>query len=159
MPTANRRRSDPLDPDANLDGYSSDELEETIFGPDPEKPRERAPRRRNAPRVAAPRANKFCHACATTLDARAEICPDCGVRQPTGRRTSESDRSRTVAALLALASLPLGGIGLHKFYLGNVAAGVLCVLFFWTGIPWLVSLFNLISLLRMSDERFAERYG
>lgn len=159
MPTANRRRPDPLDPDVNLDGYTSDELEETVFGPDPERPRDRTPRRRSAPRAQAPPATKFCHACAATLDARAELCPSCGVRQPGTRRAAESDRSRTIAALMALASLLLGGIGLHKFYLGNTAAGVLCVLFFWTGIPWLVSLFNLVSLLRMSDERFTERYG
>ena len=167
MPTANRRRADPLDPDASLDGYSSEQLEESLFGPDPEARRDARKAERDGrcagaqarrPRAAAPQ-TKFCHACAATLDARAEICPGCGVRQPAVRRRASSDLSRTVAAVLALVSLVAGGIGLHKFYTGRVAAGVLCVLFFWTGIPWIVSLVNLFSFVRMSDERFSELYG
>jgi TM2 domain-containing membrane protein YozV len=125
-------------------------------GPDRPRP---AARRRTASRPAAP-ATKFCHACAERLDARAELCPHCGVRQPALRgRAPHADRTRTMAAVLALVSLFLGGIGLHKFYLGQRAAGVLCILFFWTGIPWLVSLVNLASLLTMTDERFEEKYG
>ena len=158
MPTANRRRIDPLDPDADriLDRLSSDELEESVFGPDPTKPRER---RRAAPRAAPrPRPTKFCHACAETLDAQAEICPSCGVRQP-GRTSRKPRRDRTTAALLALASLFLGGVMLHKFYLDRAGAGVLSVIFFWTGIPWIVSLVNLISFLTSDDETFQERYG
>lgn len=155
MPTANRRRPDPLDPDVDLDGYSSDELEETVFGPDPSRPRERAPRRRTASRPAAPRATKFCHACATTLDARAELCPGCGVRQPTGYAPT-TDKSRVAAALIAFF---LGWFGGQKFYLGRPGAGILCVLFFWTTIPSLIGLYDAIVLLTMSDERFAQRYG
>ena len=158
MPTQNsRRRSyDPLDPDADLDRLSSDELEETIFGPDPERPRRREAR---APRAAAPRPTKFCHACADTLDARAELCPSCGVRQPTGSMRRGPKRDRTTAALLAVASLALGGVMLHKFYLGRTGAGVLSILFFWTGIPWIVSLVNLIKYLTVDDETFQERYA
>ncbi|HEX9953223.1 MAG TPA: TM2 domain-containing protein [Rubricoccaceae bacterium] len=157
--TTDRHRLDPTDPDADLDGLSSDELEDTVFGPDPARPRRRAARPsapRSTPR-AAPRPTKFCHACAERLDARAELCPTCGVRQP-GRRRS-SDRDRTTAAVLALVSLFLGGVMLHKFYLGRTGAGILSLLFFWTGIPWIASLVHLVRFLTMDDEQFEDRYA
>ena len=78
---------------------------------------------------------KHCYACAAILDVRAELCPKCGVRQPAlpgaiavapATAVAPSTRSRTTAGLFALL---LGGIGVHKFYLGRVAAGVLYVLF------------------------------
>jgi TM2 domain-containing membrane protein YozV len=65
-----------------------------------------------------------------------------------------------MAALLAVVSVVFFlGVGLHKFYLGRTAAGVLSVLFFWTGIPWVVALVNTFSLLTMTDEQFDEQYG
>ena len=161
--TTDRHRLDPTDPDADLDGLSSDELEDTVFGPDPERPRRRTARPtasratlRATPR-AAPQPTKFCHACAERLDARAEICTTCGVRQP-GRRRS-SGRDRTTAAVLALVSLFLGGVMLHKFYLGRTGAGILSLLFFWTGIPWLLSLVHFVRFLTMDDGQFEDRYA
>ncbi len=163
MTSDQRRRLDPSDPDADLDRFSSDELEDTAFGPDPERRRaERAAGRqteREARRARAEvRPTKFCHACATTLDARAEICPSCGVRQAgmSGRR---STRDRTTAAVLALVALFAGGVMIDRFYLGRTGAGILSVLFFWTGIPWVLSLVHLIQFLTMTDERFDETYG
>jgi TM2 domain-containing membrane protein YozV len=155
MPTVDRRRPDPLDPDADLDGFTSDELEESLFGADPDRPRRPAPRRA-ASRPAAP-ATKFCHACASTLDARAEICPDCGVRQPAlRRRAPHADRSRFTAALLAFF---VGAFGVHKFYLGRTGAGIAYLLFFWTAIPAFLGFVDFIILLTMTDERFDEKYG
>ena len=80
-----------------------------------------------------PANQKYCHACAAVLDHRAEICPKCGVRQHGAPApTTRSSRSRIAAALFALF---LGGIGVHKFYLGQVGQGILYLLFFWTFIP------------------------
>jgi len=42
----------------------------------------------------------------------------------------------TVAVLLALF---LGGIGIHKFYLGQTGLGVLYLIFCWTGIPSIIA--------------------
>lgn len=161
--TSDRRRLDPTDPDADLDRFTSDELEDTAFGPDPERSRAKRRTARQSERAgrrarAEVRPTKFCHACAETLDARAEICPTCGVRQP-GRSGLRSNRDRTTAAVLALVSLFAGGVMIDRFYLGRTGAGILSVLFFWTGIPWLLSLVHLVQFLTMTDERFEEQYA
>jgi len=75
---------------------------------------------------------KFCQECGSIIRAKAEICPKCGVRQG---GESSSERNRMAAALFALI---LGGIGIHKFYLGKVGQGVLYVLFCWTFIPFII---------------------
>jgi TM2 domain-containing membrane protein YozV/ribosomal protein L40E len=103
---------------------------------------------------------KFCRDCGAGLHARAEICPKCGVRQlpsPSGLSvTAPNGKSRLAAALFALL---LGGLGIHKFYLGQVGRGVLYLCFFWTGIPFLIGIVEGILLLVMSDEEFARKYG
>lgn len=162
--TSDRRRLDPTDPDADLDRFSSDELEDTAFGPDPERRRaartaERRTERETRRAQAEVRPTKFCHACAATVDARAEICPSCGVRQPGTSSRRRSGRDRTTAAMLALVSLFAGGVMIDRFYLGRTGAGILSILFFWTGIPWLLSLVHLVQFLTMTDERFDEHYG
>ncbi len=60
-------------------------------------------------------------------------------------------KSKIVAGLLALF---LGGIGIHKFYLGKVGSGILCILFCWTFIPSVVAFFEGIGYLCSSDEKF-----
>ena len=67
-----------------------------------------------------------------------------------------SERSKLTAALLAIF---LGGIGLHKFYLGQIGMGILYLLFCWTFIPAVIGLIEGIVLLSISDETFARRYG
>ena len=58
-----------------------------------------------------------------------------------------------------LFALFLGGIGVHKFYLGQTTAGVLYLLFSWTGVPAILALIDAIILLTMSDEDFNEKYN
>ena len=105
---------------------------------------------------------KFCHACGRSIDARAEICPLCGVRQPMAygpvslRTNAPSGRNRIAAALFALL---LGSLGIHKFYLGKVGQGILYLIFCWTAIPALVGIIEGIIYLTKSDEDFAAEYG
>ena len=47
------------------------------------------------------------------------------------------ERSRTVSGILAIL---LGALGIQKFYRGQWKQGILCLLFFWTGIPAVVGL-------------------
>jgi TM2 domain-containing membrane protein YozV len=60
-----------------------------------------------------------------------------------------------VAALLGIF---LGGFGIHKFYLGKIAQGILYLLFFWTFIPAIVGFVEGIWYLTMSDQEFWARY-
>jgi hypothetical protein len=105
---------------------------------------------------------KFCHACGDVIDARAEICPRCGVRQPPGRTdspfaiTSPGGRNRVAAGLFALL---LGGFGIHKFYLGKTGQGILYLFFCWTFIPAILGFIEGIVYLTNSDEEFAAKYG
>lgn len=113
---------------------------------------------------------KHCHACANILDVRAELCPRCGVRQPQMMGAApmqappivimqppvpQSTRSKGAAALLAFF---LGGIGGHKFYLGQTGAGIVYLLFCWTLIPAFVAFIELLILLTMSDADFNRRF-
>jgi TM2 domain-containing membrane protein YozV len=94
---------------------------------------------------------KFCESCGEIIKIRAELCPKCGVRQ-----RAASTRSKVVAGLLALF---LGGLGIHKFYLGKGGLGVLYLVFCWTFIPAIIGFFEGIILLVMSDESFAAKYS
>lgn len=97
---------------------------------------------------------KYCHACAAVLDARAVVCPKCGVAQTVA--AADGRKERITAALLAIF---LGGVGAHKFYLGKTGSGILYLLFCWTLIPALIGLIEGLVYLSMSDQRFAEKYG
>ena len=70
--------------------------------------------------------------------------------------SSPSGRNRTVAAVFALL---LGGIGIHKFYLGRVGQGILYILFCWTLIPSLIGIIEGVVYLTMSDQEFNTKYG
>ena len=65
-------------------------------------------------------------------------------------------KNRTTAAILAFF---LGGIGVHKFYLGRTAAGVLYLIFCWTAIPAVIAFVEFIIFLTMSDEAFNAKYN
>lgn len=60
-------------------------------------------------------------------------------------------KSKVVAGILALL---LGGIGIHKFYLGKIGAGIVSILFCWTGIPALVGFIEGLVYLLSNDENF-----
>ena len=60
-------------------------------------------------------------------------------------------KSKEAAGILAIF---LGGLGIHKFYLGKVGMGILYLLFCWTGIPELAGFIEGIIYLCSDDENF-----
>lgn len=60
-------------------------------------------------------------------------------------------KSKIAAGILAIF---LGGIGVHKFYLGKVGMGILYICFCWTGIPAFVGFIEGIIYLCSNDENF-----
>lgn len=63
---------------------------------------------------------------------------------------------KMVAGILAIL---IGGLGIHKFYLGNTKEGIIqIVLFICCGIGGLIGLIEGIIYLTKSDEEFVETY-
>jgi len=60
-------------------------------------------------------------------------------------------RDRKVAIWLAVL---LGNFGVHKFYLGEKALGILYLVMCWTMVPWLVSLYEAVHIAQMSRVSF-----
>ncbi|MCR8657829.1 TM2 domain-containing protein [Paenibacillus endoradicis] len=65
-------------------------------------------------------------------------------------------KSKVAAGVLAIL---FGGLGVHKFYLGNIVLGIIYLLFFWTYIPAVIGFIEGIIYLCTSDEKFARKYG
>lgn len=73
-----------------------------------------------------------------------------------GENQATGNKSKLLAILLALF---LGGLGVHKFYLGENKNGFIYLLFCWTYIPALFGLFEAISMIGMSTEKFNEKFN
>jgi TM2 domain-containing membrane protein YozV len=67
-----------------------------------------------------------------------------------------TDREKGPAVLLALF---LGGLGFHRFYLGQTGMGVVYLLFSWTFVPAFIALFEALLLLLMSEREFDMKYN
>ena len=70
--------------------------------------------------------------------------------------SEEAKQKKLVAGILAIL---LGGFGIHKFYLGYIAAGVVqLVLSFLCGIGGIIGLIEGIIYLTKSDDEFESVY-
>jgi len=91
---------------------------------------------------------KICSTCNAVIHRKAEICPKCGVRQR---------RPASKSALLMITFF-IGGLGGHRFYLGNYIIGIFYLLFFWTWIPSLLAFIEFIWFAFMSSEKIENDY-
>lgn len=75
------------------------------------------------------RPSRLCHACGTTIDAEAEICPYCGVRQTglsaRGRGVALEGVSERKLAPAVILCVLFGVFGAHRFYTGKTGTAVL----------------------------------
>jgi ribosomal protein L40E len=71
---------------------------------------------------AAPlRGDRHCQHCGAETQPQAFVCVKCGVRLASAAQFGLQGRSQLVAGLLGII---LGGLGVHRFYLGYTAIGV-----------------------------------
>ena len=126
-------------------------------------------------------AEKVCPQCGAPVDLNATECKFCGekfvmqqaaaqqvyTQQPqpqviiqqaapqqvyvSGINPAWPVKSKTTAGVLGLL---LGGLGAHKFYLGNTGMGILYLCFCWTGIPEVIGFIEGILYLCSNDENF-----
>jgi TM2 domain-containing membrane protein YozV len=94
----------------------------------------------------------FCRSCGKSIHESAPTCPHCGAVQLPA--TSAGGKSRVTAGVLALL---LGGLGIHKFYLGAWGWGILYIVFCWTFIPGIVALIEGIRYLVLDEADFRRK--
>ena len=66
-------------------------------------------------------------------------------------------KSKKIATILAFPVL--GGFGIHKFYLGQIGKGIVYFIFSALLIPAIISLFEFVSYLTMSIEKFDSKFN
>lgn len=59
----------------------------------------------------------------------------------------------------SIFALFLGGLGIHRFYLGQNGKGILYLIFCWTFIPALIALFDFFAFIFMSEDSFNYKYN
>lgn len=69
---------------------------------------------------------KYCHECGSLINAKAEICPKCGVRQQQPSTNMGSKDNRWLTTLLLCWFL--GVLGVHRFYTGHTGIGIVQLL-------------------------------
>jgi TM2 domain-containing membrane protein YozV len=65
-------------------------------------------------------------------------------------------KDRNTAGILAIL---LGGVGIHKFYLGRGLQGLIYLLFCWTFLPAILGVVEGIIYLTMSEQAFHAKYN
>ena len=119
---------------------------------------------------------KYCFECAEIIERSSGACLRCGSRQPDlvedarafpvpGRIVAApvvaqpppptGSKSKFVATMLALF---LGGIGVHRFYLGRPVSGLFYLLFCWTFVPGIIALVEFLRLALMKQSDFDASY-
>ena len=102
----------------------------------------------------------YCSKCGQSISDNDKFCPSCGQKIKTDSVTdnmssdlksmttagdeNSSPKSRIIALVLAWF---FGWCGAEQFYLGKIASGIVMVIFFWTGIPAIVSFIQFIIIL------------
>lgn len=66
-----------------------------------------------------------------------------------GMNTSTNKPSLMVYIIIALF---LGGLGIHHFYAGNKGRGIIYLLLCWTGLPVILSIFDIIGAVLSKDK-------
>lgn len=125
----------------------------------------------------------LCEQCGAPIDSNEKFCKYCGAAmagdgnqstievtpppvQPSQPQNTynpnpantrrEPVKSKVTAGILAIL---LGGLGIHKFYLGKTLQGIIYLLFCWLYIPALIGLIEGIIYLTMDDGKWMQKVG
>ena len=102
----------------------------------------------------------FCHACGESTNAVPPIVTPIQEKDVNthSKETAQllGTKTKNSAGVLALL---LGGIGIHKFYLGSWCWGLVYMLFFMTWIPFIMSLIEAIYFFTMNENDFDQKYN
>jgi TM2 domain-containing membrane protein YozV len=91
------------------------------------------------------------------MSGEAAACPKCAhPNKSASYPTGGAPKSRIAAGVLALL---VGGLGIHKFYLGNIGLGIVYLLFCWTFIPAIIAFIEGIIYLVQDDKTFSQKQG
>jgi TM2 domain-containing membrane protein YozV len=90
----------------------------------------------------------ICAVCGKEVSDTARRCPNCGFSSS----TFSGSKSKGLAIVLALF---LGGLGIHKFYLGKIGLGFLYLIFCWTFIPAILGVIDAIILATRNEREFS----
>ena len=121
-------------------------------------------------------ATSFCNNCGNPTTPLAEICVKCGIRLAapqaspvvtSAAQAGVSPKSRLAAALLAFF---LGGLGIHRFYVGKTGTAVTMLIFTVVGVitivvvvGWIflvaVRLWGFVDLIRILFGNFKDKDG
>ena len=90
---------------------------------------------------------KLCSTCNAIIHKKAEICPQCGQKMRGANKK-----------VLLLLTFFLGGLGIHRLYLGDYLLGIFYLLFFWTMIPFVIAIVEFIDFIFTSSEEIENNY-
>ena len=100
-----------------------------------------------------------CSECGQKIDLSVTNCPLChdadGLEALAGIDPQIKVKNQKRAVWF---SVLLGGLGVHKFYLGQHLEGSLYLLFSWTLVPMIIGWFDAIRTSKMSRFSFEQRY-
>lgn len=68
-------------------------------------------------------------------------------------------KSRKEKNIAAILSFFVGGLGIHRFYLGQTLMGVFYLIFCWTLIPAFIAFIDFFAFIFMSQNKFDLKYN
>jgi hypothetical protein len=89
-----------------------------------------------------------CPECKHEVSTTSEKCVKCGA-------VFQLPKNKGTAIVLAFF---LGGLGIHRFYLGRNLSGLFYLLFCWTGVPVLLGWAEAVELIGMNPDTFKMKY-
>ncbi len=101
-----------------------------------------------------------CTQCSQTIDANLISCPQCQATQGLDALAGIDPNIRIKNQKWAIwFGFIFGGLGLHKFYLGQYLKGSLYLVFSWTLVPFVVGWIDSIRTMKMSSFNFEQQYS